>query len=114
MTELRLPRLPDRAHVKRTVSFPPEIDAKLRDYAAVYEAAYGQSEPVEELIPYMLERFLDADPSFKKARRTLRAADPSPATAPAKPKKPAADNSSAKEPSHVDRGAARLSERRDG
>ena len=102
MTELRLPRLPDRAHVKRTVSLPPEIDAKLRDYAAVYQAAYGQSEPIEELIPYMLDRFLDGDLSFKKARRKLNASDPSPTAAPAKPKKPAADNISAKEPSHVD------------
>lgn len=102
MTDLKLPRLPDRAHVKRTVSLPPEIDAKLCDYAAVYEAAYGQSEPVEELIPYMLERFLDADPFFKKARRTLRAADPSPAAAPAKPKKPVAANTSPKETSHGD------------
>lgn len=67
--ELKLPRLPDRTPVKMTISVAPELAAALGDYAAMYERAYGHSEPVAELVPAMLAAFLESDRAFAKARR---------------------------------------------
>ena len=68
MAELRLPKLPDRTPVKLTISVSPELHRALNDYAAVYEAAYGQREVVSDLIPFMLATFLDSDRAFARAR----------------------------------------------
>jgi hypothetical protein len=68
MAELKLARLPDRTPVKLTIAISPELKAKLEDYARLYEASYGQVEPVGELIPAMLSAFLATDRAFLKAR----------------------------------------------
>ncbi len=71
MPDIRLAMLPDRTPVKLTVSVQPELAAALQDYAAFYEQAYGQAEPVAELIPFMLSSFLESDRAFIR-RRTGR------------------------------------------
>jgi len=43
----------------------------MHDYAAIYAEAYGASEPVSELVPAMLQTFLDSDRTFARAR-TMR------------------------------------------
>lgn len=68
MKELRLAKLPDRTPVKITISVSSQLSRALHDYAAAYEKAYGQVEAVADLIPYMLEGFLDADRSFSRSR----------------------------------------------
>ena len=68
MVELKLPRIPDRTPVKLTIQIKPDLDAALRDYAAAYEAAYGKAESVSDLVPYMLEMFLESDRSFVRTR----------------------------------------------
>jgi len=77
MPELKLDRLPDRTPVKLTVTVSPDLARALTDYAEVYRAAYGQREKVEELVPFMLEKFIEGDRGFAKARKTLR--EPAPA-----------------------------------
>jgi len=75
MPDLRLAKLPDRTPVKITFKASPELRRALEEYAAVYNAAYeGAAETVEDLIPFMLTAFMDADPGFKKARRELNGA----------------------------------------
>lgn len=69
MPDLRLPKLPDRTPVKLTISVSPELHAALTDYATLYAETYGQSEPVQELIPAMLANFLEGDRSFARRRR---------------------------------------------
>lgn len=69
MPELKLARLPDRKPVKISVTISPMLNQRLSAYAQAYKAAYGDDEEVEELIPFMLERFLDADRSFNGSRR---------------------------------------------
>ncbi len=73
MTILKLDRLPDRTPVKYSISVNPDLSHALRDYAKVFERVHGQKESVEELIPFMLARFIDGDVGFKKARRELLA-----------------------------------------
>lgn len=68
--ELRLARIPDRTPVKITISVPPELNRSLAEYAALYEEAYGEAEPVQELIPAMLASFLESDRAFARHRRS--------------------------------------------
>ena len=74
MPELRLAKLPNRIPVKMTISVPPDLNQALSDYAALYAEAYGQPEPVQELIPAMLAAFLESDRGFMRARRSKAAA----------------------------------------
>ena len=69
MAELRLPKLPDRTPVKLSITVSPELHRSLGDYAAAYEQAYGQAEPVTELIPAMLASFLESDREFCRRRK---------------------------------------------
>ncbi len=85
MTTLRLDRLPDRTPVKYSISVPPDLSGALRDYAEIYRRIHGQKESVEELIPFMLARFIDGDVGFKKARRELLAPADTAAPTPARP-----------------------------
>jgi hypothetical protein len=69
MPELKIGRLPDRKPVKLSVTLSPALNQRLGAYATAYKAAYGDDEEIEALIPFMLERFLDADRSFNGGRR---------------------------------------------
>jgi hypothetical protein len=69
LPSLRLPKLPERTLVKLTIALTPELSTRLNQYAKFYGEAYGQGEPVRELIPYMLKKFIDDDRSFAKRSR---------------------------------------------
>lgn len=69
MANLKIGRLPDRTPAKITITISAGLNQALRDYAVLYRAAYGEAESVAELIPFMLEAFLDSDRAFAKARK---------------------------------------------
>lgn len=69
MPDIKLARLPDRTPVKLVISLSPETHQALGAYASFYSDAYGQEEPVAELVPAMLAAFLDSDRAFQAARR---------------------------------------------
>lgn len=64
MAELKLARLPDRTPVKLTITVGAELHQSLREYADLYKAAYGTEEQVADLVPFMLEAFLQSDKNF--------------------------------------------------
>ena len=70
MPDLKLAKLPDRTPAKITFTASAELNQALGQYAEMYRAAYGEAEPVAELIPFMLESFLDGDRAFAKARKS--------------------------------------------
>ena len=74
MPSIKLQRLPDRTPVKMTLLVSPELAQALSDYADFYAQSYGIAEPVSELIPAMIERFLDGDRAFRSARQRSPAA----------------------------------------
>ena len=74
---LKLGPLPDRESAKITFTAHAELKAALSDYAEIYRQAYGKDEGVAELIPFMLDAFMNADPGFKRARKQLADARPS-------------------------------------
>lgn len=66
MADLKLGKLPDRVPVKLMVAILPDLHQALQDYAALYAQAYGQEEPIAELIPAMLASFLESDRAFAR------------------------------------------------
>jgi hypothetical protein len=74
LPELKLPKLPDRTPTKITFTASAELNQALGQYAEMYRAAYGQLEPVAELIPFMLQSFLESDREFARVRRNGAAA----------------------------------------
>jgi len=69
MPDLKLGKLPDRTPVKIAITVSPELNRALGQYAELYRATYGQAEAVADLIPFMLDAFLDSDRGFTKARK---------------------------------------------
>jgi hypothetical protein len=67
MAELRIAKLPDRTPVKLTIAILPELNDALAHYATIYSETYGQSDPVVDLIPYMLTAFLESDRGFQRS-----------------------------------------------
>ena len=70
--ELKLAKLPDRKPVKIAITVSAELGRKLRVYAELYNELYkieNDGETVPDLIPYMLDNFLEADRNFAKAFR---------------------------------------------
>lgn len=74
MVELKLQKLPDRTPVKLTITVRPDLYQALLAYAAAYAEAYGQEEPLVELLPAMLTSFLAGDRAFagSKHRRPAK------------------------------------------
>lgn len=68
---LKLDRLPDRNPARITITVSPDLKSALDAYAEIYRQTYGQKESVAELIPFMLDAFIAADPGFKRARKAL-------------------------------------------
>lgn len=66
---LKLPKLPDRTPVKLNISISPDLHQRLLSYSALYRDTYGTAEPVADLVPYMLDAFLDSDRAYAKARK---------------------------------------------
>jgi len=69
MANLKLAKLPDRTPTKITITVNADLNQALCDYEKLYAATYGASEKVADLIPFMLEAFLDSDRAFAKARK---------------------------------------------
>jgi hypothetical protein len=67
---LKLARLPDRTPIKVVVHVPPDLHRALEDYAGAYATAYGSTETIATLIPYMLQTFMESDRSFARSRKS--------------------------------------------
>jgi hypothetical protein len=89
MPELKLAKLPDRVPVKITITFRPDLFRLLGEYAEQYNATYatdGDRETVAELIPFMLQSFIESDRGFQQAlKERARDPDSSPAAPAEKP-----------------------------
>nr|WP_244521921.1 DUF2274 domain-containing protein [Bradyrhizobium embrapense] len=55
-----------------SILLTPSLAQRLREYADFYAETYGSKEEVAELIPFMLEAFLERDSDFRRSKRTGR------------------------------------------
>lgn len=69
MAEIKLGKLPDRTPVKLTITLGAELHQTLKEYADLYQATYGTAEQVVDLIPFMLEAFVQTDKGFNRGGR---------------------------------------------
>jgi hypothetical protein len=74
---MKLAKLPDRTPVKVNIVLAPGLAKRLREYADFYAENYGSREEVAELIPFMLEAFLEGDSVFKKGKKRTETESPS-------------------------------------
>lgn len=74
---MKLSKLPDRTPVKLSVTLMPGLAARLRDYADFYAGTYGVREEVADLVPFMLDAFLNSDADFRRGSRNGGTKDPS-------------------------------------
>src|SRR5690349_19561083 len=88
MTGLKLAKLPDRTPVRIAITVNPDLHRSLHAYAELYRDAYGASESVSDLIPYMLDAFLKSDHGFAKARKEGAVGAAPPPTAPTRRGRP--------------------------
>jgi hypothetical protein len=68
---LKIGPVPDRAPVKISLSLTPETHEALLDYAAIHAREHAQEAPIAALAVLMIERFLESDAAFKRARKSL-------------------------------------------
>ena len=66
---MKLAKQPDRKPVKMNVVLAPSLARRLHEYADFYPETYGSREEVVELIPFMLDAFLDSDAAFEKGKK---------------------------------------------
>ncbi|QOZ10408.1 DUF2274 domain-containing protein [Bradyrhizobium sp. CCBAU 51765] len=66
---MKFAKLLDRKPVKINVVLTSGLAQKLREYAAFYAETYGNKEEVAELVPFMLEAYLDSDAEFRKGNK---------------------------------------------
>ncbi|MHC0055584.1 DUF2274 domain-containing protein [Actibacterium sp. D379-3] len=66
---LKLAKLPDRTPTRITITVSADLNQALCDYQKLYAATYDTTEKIADLIPFMLEAFLDSDRAFAKARK---------------------------------------------
>lgn len=73
MTRLKLADLTDEKPVRLTVELPARLHREILAYAVALNAGEANgAPPPERLIPPMIERFIAADRSYSKAKRTVR------------------------------------------
>ena len=74
MTRLKLADLANEKPVRLTLEIPARLHRDLTAYALAVNGGDSKGAPsVERLIPAMLERFIDTDRAFSKARRSSQA-----------------------------------------
>lgn len=73
MTRLKLADLADEKPVRLTVEVSARLHRELLTYSAVLNGGDAKgAPPPERLIPPMIERFIAADRSFAKTRRSAQ------------------------------------------
>ena len=70
MIQLKLKTLPDRKPVKHVILLTPEQDLAVRQYTALFRQVHNQNASCDDLIPLMVEQFIDSDAAFKRAARS--------------------------------------------
>ena len=61
-----------RAPLKLGVSLAPDVHDALADYALLHARAHGRELALADLAALMIEKFLETDAGFRRARKTFR------------------------------------------
>lgn len=72
---LKIGPVVSRAPVKLPIALAPDIHDALADYARLHAQEFGRDIALAELAALMIERFLQSDAGFRRARKTLTSAN---------------------------------------
>jgi len=72
---MKLQKLPDRTPVKLSVVLSPQLALRLREYSNFYTETYGATEDIADLVPFILEAFIESDIEFRRTRRASSKAE---------------------------------------
>jgi hypothetical protein len=78
MSPLKLQKLPDRETAKITFTVSMKLRRSLEAYAELYNREYGIQEAVADLIPHMLEAFINSDRVFRQSLQKTKGHKPKP------------------------------------
>lgn len=68
---LKIGPVANRSPLKLTIALAPDIHDALADYARLHAKEFGREIALGELAALMIERFLQSDAGFRRARKTL-------------------------------------------
>ena len=68
---LKIGPVAERTPVKVAVMLPPNAHDALADYARIYAKEFGREIPLADLAALMIERFLQSDAAFTRARKSM-------------------------------------------
>ncbi len=68
---LKIGPVANRAPLKITIALAPGIHDALADYARLHAREFGREVALTELAALMIERFLQSDAGFRRARKNL-------------------------------------------
>lgn len=68
---LKIGPVANRAPVRLSISLAPDIHDALADYARLHAQEFGRDIKLPDLAALMIERFLQSDAGFRRARKTL-------------------------------------------
>ncbi len=69
---LKIGPVVERAPIKLGVSLAPDVHDALADYALLHARAHGRELALADLAALMIEKFLETDAGFRRARKTFR------------------------------------------
>jgi hypothetical protein len=68
---LKIGPVTDRAPTRLAVMLHPDAHDALADYARIHAREFGREIPLGDLAALMIERFLQSDTAFKRARKSI-------------------------------------------
>ncbi|MFZ5617217.1 MAG: DUF2274 domain-containing protein [Pseudomonadota bacterium] len=68
---LKIGPVADRSAVKLAIMLHPDAHDALADYARIHAREFGREIPLADLAALMIERFLQSDAAFKRARKSI-------------------------------------------
>jgi hypothetical protein len=68
---LKIGPILDRAPVRLAVVLPPNAHDALTDYARIHAQEFGREISLGDLAALMIDRFLQSDAAFRRARKSL-------------------------------------------
>ncbi len=68
---LKIGPVVERPPIRLAIMLPPYAHDALADYALLHAREFGREIPLTDLVALMIERFLQSDAAFKRARKTI-------------------------------------------
>lgn len=73
---LKIGPVAERSTIKLALRLPPEVHDSLAAYALIHAREFGREIAIADLAALMIERFLQSDAAFRRARKSITTPQP--------------------------------------